>query len=495
MSETDADGPKTFDWQGELNEATIIEHLPRLLNRFLEGYLPRQRWYGEKGHIVTQIDVDRPDVVVRNNAFVTLSVATLRFATGNSYRYFVPFVIELGESERTIVRLDTVGAVWSLVRSSTNEHFHSWLWEGIQGAAGTERFRWHLASDDFGEAGKPASRLLSGEQSNTNIAFGDQVLIKVFRRVQAGLNPDVELGAYLTNEAGLHSVPRVLADLRMTLPDGAEASTGIAQSFLADSTDGWTWLNEQLVKAGDDIDLRSAIQIAIRDLGGSTAEIHLALASARDPEIAPYPITESDIDRWSSQTRAGVESILRRVEDRLPSLEDEEARTQAEALINYGVQLRSSLAGYEALIGMNKTRVHGDYHLGQTLRRENEWFILDFEGEPARPLSERRARYSPLKDVAGMLRSLGYARAFSTQAESAWTDPARTLERVFLAGYRTGIYASPLAAGIVPMGEEGFAAALRPWIIDKAIYEIAYELDNRPSWLWVPIMSLFAGDQ
>lgn len=495
---TDVEGftPRTFDWGGELNEQSLATTLPRLLNRFLESYLPRQRWYGEKGHVVTGIEVGAPDTVDVGDAFITLSVAQLTFGSGNTYSYFVPFVIARGENEETVVRIDAAGETWSLASTSTNERFHHWLWEGIRGAtSGSNRFRWHVTGDQFRNADKPPSRRLSGEQSNTNIAFGEEVLLKLFRRVQPGLNPDVELGSFLTAEAGLSSVPRVLGDLRMTLPDGQEASIGIAQSFLAGSQDGWTWLNEQLVAAGNDVDLRSAIQVAIRDLGRVTATIHLALAEARDPEIEPQPITDIDIDRWRAQTTSAVESILNRVAAKLPTIEHNEARAQAEALINYGERLLASLAGYDLLLGLNKTRVHGDYHLGQTLHRGDGWFVIDFEGEPARPLAERRAHYSPLKDVAGMLRSLGYARAFATQAENAWTDPARTLERMFLAGYRTGIYASPLASSIFPMSEEAFSAALRPWIIDKAIYEIAYELDNRPSWLWVPIMSLFAGDE
>lgn len=496
MTDPEEFTPKTFDWGGTLDTESLQETLPRLLRRFLEGYLPRQRWYGEKGHIVAGIEVGPPDTVAREGAFVTLSVATLTFGSGNSYNYFIPFVIALGEDDQTIVRIDAAGEIWSLVSPSASDHFHQWLWDGVRGGeAGTERFTWHLNSDQFHGAEKPASRALSGEQSNTNIAFGQEVLVKVFRRVQPGLNPDVELGAFLTSEAGLSSVPRVLGDLRMTLPDGQEASIGIAQSFLAGAQDGWSWLNEQLVIAGEDIDLRSSIQVAVRDLGRVTASIHLALAEAQIPEIEPQPITDADIDSWRSQTSSAVRSILERVESKLTTIKEEQARVQAEALVNYGDRLLASLAGYELLLGLNKTRVHGDYHLGQTLHRGGEWFVIDFEGEPARPLSERRARYSPLKDVAGMLRSLGYARAFATQAENAWTDPARTLERVFLAGYRTGIYSSPLASSIYPMSEEAFATALRPWIIDKAIYEIAYELDNRPSWLWVPIMSLFAGDE
>jgi trehalose synthase-fused probable maltokinase len=495
MTDTEGFTPGIFDWGEELNQESLKRTLPRLLNRFLERYLPRQRWYGEKGQTITEIAVDRPDVATLGDAFVTLSVASLRFANGNSYRYFVPFVIEPGESERTIVRIDAAGTIWSLTRSSTSEHFHTWLWEGIHGRSDTGRFRWHISPQTAEREEKPVSRLLSGEQSNTNIAFGDQVLIKVFRRVQAGLNPDVELGAFLTTEAGLLTVPRVLGDLRMTMPGGEEASIGIAQQFLGGSTDGWTWLGEQLIAGGDAIDLRSTIQQAIRSLGVVTAEIHLALAAAGAAEIAPQPIDSSDIDSWKAQTRAAVEAILVRVKERMSSIEHEEARTQAEALVAFGDRLLVSLSGYDALAGLQKTRVHGDYHLGQTLRRNDDWFVLDFEGEPARPLSERRARYSPLKDVAGMLRSLGYARAFATQAPSAWTDPSRTLEHSFLDGYRDHMAGSPLAPSILPSDEETFSAALRPWIIDKAIYEIAYELDNRPSWLWVPIMSLFAGDQ
>jgi trehalose synthase-fused probable maltokinase len=494
MSEPDAVTSGTFDWGEELNQESLKRMLPRLLDGFLERYLPRQRWYGEKGNTLSEITVDSPDVAMLGESFVALSVASLRFEGGQSFQYFVPFVVEPGESERTLLRIEAVGSIWSLTDSSSSDRFHTWLWQGTQGRFDTEHFRWHVGTDNA-EKEKPASRLLSGEQSNTNIAFGDQVLIKVFRRVQAGLNPDVELGTFLTTEAGLQSVPRVIGDLRMVMARGEEASIGIAQQFLSGSLDGWTWLGEQLIAGGEATELRTTLQQAIRSLGVVTAEIHLALASAESVEIAPQSIESSDIERWRSQTNAAVEAILARVKEQLSSIEHQEARTHAETLLTSADQLRESLAGYDALAGFQKTRVHGDYHLGQTLRRNDEWFVLDFEGEPARPLSERRARYSPLKDVAGMLRSLGNARAFATQAPSAWTDPSRTLERSFLDGYRGQMATSPLAANIIPSDEATFSAALHPWIIDKAIYEIAYELDNRPSWLWMPIMSLFAGEE
>ncbi len=486
--------PFRTDWPQAISAEVIADRLPDLLRQVLPAYLGNQRWYGEKSQTLSSVRLDRPDVVAWESAFIALSIAALDFESGASFSYFVPFVIAPGISPGAIAFVTSADGTWSLVDERTSDRLHRWVWEGITHGARTERFQWHAAMTGQRLAELPVSRVLSGEQSNTNIAFGSEALVKIFRRVQPGLNPDVELGSFLTAERELTQIPRILADFRAAMADGTEASVGIAQAFLANATDGWSWLGEQMKIAGSDIDLRSAIQIAIRDLGTATAVVHLALASADEPEIRPEPITESDIDRWKTQTRGTVESILARVGERIESIEDQQARTQAEALLSYGDRLVASLAGYELLIGLNKSRVHGDYHLGQTLRRDNDWFILDFEGEPARPLAERRARYSPLKDVAGMLRSLGYARAFATQAESAWTDPARTLERVFLAGYRAGVYTSPLAASLMPLGEDGFAAALRPWIIDKAIYEIAYELDNRPSWLWVPIMSLFAGD-
>ncbi|HET7341192.1 MAG TPA: hypothetical protein VFL90_06995 [Methylomirabilota bacterium] len=303
---------------------------------------------------------------------------------------------------------------------------------------------------------------VTGEQSNTSVVYGDRLIAKYFRRLVAGVNPDLEMSRYLTEVAGFANTPPLAGALEYLAADGSVATFAVAQALVRDAQDGWRWLLERLGR-GD-----GALP-ALAGLGRRTAELHLALARpTADPAFAPEPITEADVAAWS-------EAVQRQLDA---------ARAALDGRVADGVPRRVDGSGLAALVGRVKMRHHGDFHLGQTLAVGDgaDFFLIDFEGEPLRPLGERRRKHTPLRDVAGLLRSLGYAAA-SVAAPPGWEDEAR---RAFTRGYREAAGAAPF----LPASERALARALAVLEVEKAAYEVVYEANNRPAWVAIPVRGL-----
>ena len=318
---------------------------------------------------------------------------------------------------------------------------------------------------------------LRAEQSNTSIRFGDALVFKLFRRIQlGGENPEVEIGRFLTERTSFSDTPAVAGTLDYTASDGSLASFGLLQEFVPNRGDAWRGTLERLEAVLGGGAIEPAVQ-PIGQLGEVTARLHAALASDHElARFAPEGITESDVADWRAALEAEVRQTAAALDQR-PDLEP----------------LLDRAAGIEALCGSQKTRHHGDYHLGQVLERPDGSFaIIDFEGEPSRPLATRTEKRSPLRDVAGLLRSLDYARHAALRAgpsdderarrATAWHDQAR---QAFLDGYLTTL--RPTAPDLLPNEPSGFNAALSALELEKAAYEVRYELSHRPDWLPIPL--------
>jgi maltose alpha-D-glucosyltransferase/alpha-amylase len=316
---------------------------------------------------------------------------------------------------------------------------------------------------------------LKGEQSNTSIRFGDALILKLFRRLQYGPNPDVEIGWFLTEHTSFSGTPPVAGSLSYIRADGCEASLALLQCFERNRGDAWTTTLRRLQPVLEGADHAESLD-AVRRLGATTAELHVALAGGSGPDFVPEPISRRDVVDWAA--------VLQ-----------EEVRITVEALAARGIAvdsapLRERAEGLWELEGALKTRHHGDYHLGQVLERDDGAFvIIDFEGEPSRQLAQRREKRPPLRDVAGMLRSFDYARTAALRASDA-SDPRRlaraaawhTAARdVFLSEYLAIARRLP---HLLPSDVESPLAALE---LEKAAYEVLYELNNRPDWLPIPL--------
>jgi maltose alpha-D-glucosyltransferase/alpha-amylase len=328
-----------------------------------------------------------------------------------------------------------------------------------------------------------AARRHAGEQSNTSVVLGGALVLKTLRRPQPGLNPDLEITRFLTTRTPFRHVPRLAGWVEYEGVDGP-ATLAVLQEFVANAGDGWrhvlTTLRERLAASSGPVAPDLLVE-DMRRLGAITGGLHAALASdGTDPDFAPESITPADVARWTADIRrdlqgAGVPGLL----GDGPALAEALART---------------LRSLEALIGTVKIRSHGDYHLGQVLKTGDGFAIIDFEGEPARPLAERRTKQSALRDVAGMLRSLDYAaHAVAIELPAAEREPAlvgltawETLaRRAFLQGYRSIAGASSVA--LIPPSEEALIGACGAFELEKACYELRYERDNRPEWVAIPL--------
>ncbi|GHB40592.1 hypothetical protein GCM10010377_34490 [Streptomyces viridiviolaceus] len=291
-----------------------------------------------------------------------------------------------------------------------------------------------------------APRLLDAEQSNSSLVYGDEFILKVFRRIQPGVNPDLEVPAALALQ-GCDRVPAPVAWFRTSHP--YEATLGVLQPFLHDATDGWTLALDALA-GGDDFTAQA------HELGRATADVHLALASAF-PAAAP------------GENGRTATAMTERLTD---------AAHCVPALRPFVPRLRAAFAALTTCdVGPPAQRIHGDLHLGQVLRAGRDWFVIDFEGEPSRPLTERRSAHSPVRDIAGMLRSFDYAARQRRPWRPEW---ARRCREAYCAGYAA-------RAGWDPRKKHGL---LRAYETDRAVYEVLYEARHRPDWLPVPMAAI-----
>ena len=338
----------------------------------------------------------------------------------------------------------------------------------LPGSVGRFRCRSTSALDDvLGGTAVAAldERRLGVEQSNTSIALGGRLILKLYRLLEAGINSDLEIPAFLT-QVGFADAPRLVGSVTYERP-GTEAAAAMLQELVPAAGDAWAAMLDALATAPD-----SGVAHAAA-VGRVTADLHVALRARPDhPDFPARPATNEETAGWRAsaerQLAQAVTAVGGAAHDRLVALAP---RITARFADTFG-----AVTGRTAV-----SRIHGDYHLGQLLRRLDGGFsVIDFEGEPARPLAERRSATSPLRDVAGMLRSLDYAaRTAEAGTHAGGFDAAAWLadaSAAFLQGY------GPLGADELRL--------LAAFELEKACYEIRYEADNRPDWLWLPLAAV-----
>jgi maltokinase len=341
----------------------------------------------------------------------------------------------------------------------------------LQGSEGAAEFS---PAEDFSALGRElgAVRLVSSEQSNSSVVFDDALILKVFRRLEPGINPELEMLRFLT-EQGFRNIP-ALGGWYEYSGGPLTATLGLLQEYVAGAIGGWELALGEIASAPESFLDR------LGRLGEVTAHMHSALgADANDLAFAPE---EPSVESLGLLT-ATVDEEIARVFLSLPTDDERLA-----PILGRGEEVREQLrllthAGSSGRV----IRTHGDYHLGQTLWKGKDWIILDFEGEPARTLVERRRKRSPLRDVAGMLRSFAYATTAAEQTRGAavpedWEERAR--ER-FLESYLETVDPT-----LLPPGDAAIDRLLAVFELEKAVYELRYELDNRPDWVGIPVTGI-----
>jgi maltose alpha-D-glucosyltransferase/alpha-amylase len=374
-------------------------------------------------------------------------------------------------------------------------------------------------------------RRTPAETSNTSIIYGDDLILKLFRRMQPGINPDFEIGRHLTEQVGYTRVPAVTGALEYAGVAEQPTTIGMLQRLVESQADGWEHATDELGRFYDLVQARplpedvatgpygalaaAEVPAAVKDvmssylttaetLGRRTGEMHLALASdASDPAFAPEPFDREDLQSIAADAGLQARSALQALET---FLNDERSHT---VLPEVAARGRELLARRDTLLerigsmpalefATSKIRVHGDYHLGQVLWAEGDFYILDFEGEPARPIAQRRAKQSPLKDVAGMTRSFSYAAHAALFAHTAaqpalypQLEPWAQIWQTAAAGaFLRGYFATVDRALFIPPETSQRDTLLQLFMLDKALYELNYELNNRPDWMRIPLWGI-----
>ncbi len=517
----------------------------RLEGSILPEFLRRQRWFAGKARTLSGVRIADLTSLGALPGRATLALLDVRFDDGGADTYLLPLAVATGPDAARlaadprwgVATLEGPGGVAGLHDALADDGFCRALVDAIGSdralPAGSGVFR-GLSTEAFARARGATGadlpvRRSSAEQSNSAIILGDRLILKFFRRVEPGVNPDFEIGRFLTERARFTRVPETAGALEYRANGGEPSTVGILQGLVPNQGSGWEHALGELVgyyeraalrpelppdvsgvstldlaATGPPGPVRETLGPALEDaatLGRRTAEMHLALAcDGRDPAFAPQPLSAGDLAALASDIRAQVETTLaalRRTLDGLPGPARDEGRLVLEGapgLLDVLERLRAAEPGSAAI------RVHGDYHLGQVLRVDSDYIILDFEGEPARPLAKRREKQSPVKDVVGMLRSFDYA-AFAGLFAAAADRPelagrlepwARCWQAWTSAAFLRSYLATAGAAPFLPRDRADLATWLAAYTLDKALYELLYELNNRPDWVRIPLRGIVA---
>jgi maltokinase len=445
-----------------LDESALVEHVRE------------QRWFGAKSRELVGATVLDVAALREIDPPLYLVLAELRYPEGTHDLY----QLLLGPEEELHDALaddSPAREILHMIRSSSK----------VSGAEGTVEFH---AVPGFAGLGREltVARRIESEQSNTSVVFDDELILKIFRRLEAGLNPELELLRFLSEREFPH-IPAI-GGWYAYVGRPLEATLGILQAYAPGAIDGWELALRELGREPEGFLER------LRRLGEVTGAMHTTLGSEpADPAFAPEePSTES-----LALVTATIDDDIESVFSELP------ANNEALAPIaGSGEDVRERLRGLTQLGSMGKLiRHHGDYHLGQVLWAPGgppvalpaalpataDWLVIDFEGEPARTLAERRRKRSPLRDVAGMLRSFAYAASAAPilrgiEVPEEWEQRAR---EEFLGGYMETVEHT-----LLPPSDEGIARLLTIFELEKAVYELRYELDNRPDWVSIPVAGI-----
>ncbi len=506
----------------------LLEVLDDKLRNVLEketlpAYLSKRRWFASAGNRTPKARVLYATPFGDGKLPMLLSEVEVR--TGDSIEHYqlpLGFVAEDSGSvlseQFAMARIRRGREVGLLTDAFTMESFVRTVVQNMRQSSsmiidrGTIEFSGTegLTAMEIGD--EPEITYLSAEQSNSSVVVNGNMVLKLIRHVHQGIHPELEMGAYLTRQGFEHCAP-MLGEVRRVDNTGETHALMVLQGFLNNQGDAWEWTQATLERAIRDqlaggLSVQENQYTALyelenfsRLLGQRLGEMHVALsAETDDVDFAPEPTSEKDAKGWAKSIRSQVETAIEALGAVQDNLDDEgrdlvkTLKGQQKALLKRIDELAASAVG-----GL-RIRVHGDLHLGQVLVVQGDAYIIDFEGEPSRPLNDRRAKLSPYKDVTGVLRSIDYAVAMalqnaqstdsSEQADETRAEIARSYResssQAFLSAYRE-------AAAQIPHGwseTDGEAAALALFSIEKAAYEIHYETEHRPTWVSVPLRGM-----
>jgi maltose alpha-D-glucosyltransferase/alpha-amylase len=534
----------TGSWEQILTSKALT-----LLERTLPAYMLSCRWFGGKAQQIRS--VKKVDLIPfhANGASAFFTTWEVQFLGATPAVYLLPLAFAAGNRAFELRQASPQAIVAQLhVKDKQRESdgvLYDALYDGnfckaLLAAVGRGR---RYKGQSAGLAAQPSKvfrqvrggadanvepSLLKREQSNTSVLYGDRLILKLFRRVGEGLNPDLEIGRFLTERAGFAYAPALAGAFELRKRRGEPVTLGILHALVANEGDAWRYTLDSLGRYFDEIlarkpdiemasvpavspvkfideeipdlarELIGAYLTSAHLLGQRTGELHMALgAEGKDPAFAPESFTALYRRSLYQSMRTLADQALTLLGKRLKGLA-QELRADAEAVLKLEDAIFARFREIvETRVAAMRIRCHGDYHLGQVLFTGKDFFIIDFEGEPARPISERRIKRSPLRDVAGMLRSFNYAAVATLKGDAphaedaAQTRPwARFWNFWVSVNFLKGYFEATQQAVFMPKSRAEITLLLDIYLLEKAVYELSYELNNRPDWVDLPIAGI-----
>jgi maltose alpha-D-glucosyltransferase/alpha-amylase len=531
----------------EWNDILSRPVLEALENKVLANYIMRLRWFGGKARVMENIHVVSHAVIPLEENSIIILLLEVSYRDGLPDMYQLPIAFGKGEvgsklkescAQSVISLLNVDGedgilydAIYGLdyqqaiIEHMANNH-HVELPNGELVFTGNEELKQHVAEQE-----KIRPKVLSAEQSNTSITYDNAYFLKIYRKVDQAINPDVEINQFLTQDGRFKNIPAYIGNIEWRLPNREPMVLGMMQEMAKSTSDGWAYVLDRLdnynekalshihsssldtTTTGDltapmayeevPDDIKSLLEGTdaelIRLLGVRTGELHIALSSDKDsaafkPEDYSLHYQRSLFSSLQSLVRVAFQSLTRNMKN-LPDnvkAEAQEVLGMKEEILQVMKQI------YDHKIEVTKIRIHGDYHLGQVLFTGKDFLILDFEGEPARSYSERRLKYSALRDVAGMIRSFHYAAYGSLFLDNQIReeDVDKLIPYVeqwyhYMSGFFMKAYLEQVdGLPFVPKDSADLQLMMQTFLLQKAVYELNYELNNRPTWVTVPLRGI-----
>ena len=529
-------------WEHVL-EGKIAESLER---EVIPAYLESIRWFGGKARTLQQVRISEQIPVTMGSLSSRLVFMDVRYTEGSNETYLLPLSFlpkreadHLLKSPHAIIATLNAGKTEGVLYDATfSEQFRKNLLtlvmrkQSIRGKHGQlvaypgKGLQRRKGMDLLGMP----NAVLKAEQSNTSMIFGSEILLKLYRKLDEGINPDLEIGRFLTEDCSFGNVPAFAGGLEYRRQGAEPIVLGIVQDFVANQGDAWSFTLNQASSYLEHVQARridigeapavtqslmeltnQEIPLLLQELiggvylemarliGKRTGEMHLALATEPDDyRFSPEPFSLL----YQRSLYHSMRTLTRRVFDllnkNLPSMSPPiKARAETVAPMEKEILSRFSKL-FSKKIPAVKTRIHGDYHLGQILYTGNDFIIIDFEGEPARSIGERRLKRSPFRDVAGMIRSFHYPtysilfskKTFSPEEVTALEPWAECWYKYVAATFLRSYLQTVKGASFIPSGNEDLELLLNAYLMEKAIYEVAYELNNRPDWVTIPLKGI-----
>ena len=515
----------------DLFEPPFLSDLER---HIIPKYLERQRWFASKALSIKRLRII--DAFIPPDSHFALLILEAELSQKRIERYFLPLSLKLlSQSNKIthhypqilITELSLSDKPAVLIDGVYDDAFRAFLLDAIASMCSFKTrlgtFKFEKGSSNFFK-NIPSSRVLSLEQSNSSIRYGNDLFMKVYRKLEVGLNPDAEVLSFLTETAHFEHAPKYVGSVRYLSPNRQETFLALLQTFTHNKSSAWDLTLREVQSFYKKVEHHEPLTLSCTSffqnlnapplplvkknanrflaraaqLGNRTAELHLALASSKRTAFKPERLTEENQTAIQDALIAEATAALKLLRSKFQTL-SENAKELAEWVLNRRQQIFSRLQAFmTSPICVHKIRIHGDYHLGQVLFTGKDFVIIDFEGEPMRPIEARRQKRPAFQDLAGMIRSFHYAvYAALLQGEMRSTQGLHRLmpfgeiwfcevSRAFLKSYLAVAESAPF----VPKTLDERERLLNAFLLSKAMYELLYELNNRPDWVVIPLRGI-----